>query len=467
MECRSRLLQTPTLTRIVIVGAGPAGIAAAELLSRASVEVTLIDEALHPGGQYHRAPAPGLKLDMRRLLGAGYAAYETFHKDAAALCAKVDYRPGTLAWSVHGGAVHLASRRSTQALGFDALVLATGATDRIMPAPGWTLPGVFTLGGAQALLKDQGCLIGRRVVVCGSSPLLYLAAVQYLRAGGEVAAVIDTTRFADKLRALPDMLAAPSVLSSGLRHMVELKRREVRIVHGATIDAFEGEGRVAAVLCTLPNAAPLRIACDAVAYGHGLRPETQLAELAGCALRYDAVQRNHVPDTDLEGRAGQGIYVAGDGGTIGGGQAAAVSGSLAAAAVLRDLGLSAIDIDLAARRRLLQRLRRFQRGLATAFRWPSERAVLLDDAVILCRCENVTFGEVRAAMDQQGDTAEVNRIKTASRCGMGRCQGRFCGAGLAEVVAASARPSDRERDRLRVQAPIKPLPIALAMDVSP
>ncbi|WP_291296793.1 NAD(P)/FAD-dependent oxidoreductase [Elioraea sp.] len=455
------------MARVVVIGAGPAGIAAAEVLSRASVEVAVIDEAPRAGGQYHRAPAPGLALDMRRLLGTGYAAYETFHNDAASVCSRVDYRPGTLAWGVHGGAVHLASRGAAKALGYDALVLATGATDRIMPVPGWTLPGVFTLGGAQALLKDQGCLIGRRVVVCGSSPLLYLAAVQYLRAGGEIAAVIDTTRFADKLRALPDMLAAPRVLRDGLHHMAALKRRGVRIIHGATIDAFEGEERVGAVVCTPPNRMPLRIACDAVAYGHGLRPETQLAELAGCALRFDAAQRTHVPETDLDGRAGQGVYVAGDGGTIGGGQAAAVSGRLAAAAALSDLGATTNDVDLEAGRRMLQRLRRFQRGLATAFRWPGERAGQLDDAVILCRCENVTMGEVRAAIALEDGAAEVNRIKAATRCGMGRCQGRFCGPGLAEVAAISAQHPGSERDRLRVQAPIKPLPIALAEDVVP
>lgn len=450
------------MARVVVVGAGPAGIAAADTLSRAAVDVTLIDEAEQPGGQYHRAPAAGVRVDMRRLLGAGHAAYVAFHRQAAAVCARVDYRPGTLAWGVHGGAVHLASGGSAQALDYEALVLATGATDRIMPVPGWTLPGVFSLGGAQALLKGQGCLIGRRVVICGSSPLLYVVAAQYLRAGGDVAAVIDTTPFSEKLRAMPGLLAAPIPLTTGLRALAALRMRGVRIVHGATIDAFEGEGRVTAVLCTPPDAAPLRIVCDAVAYGHGLRPETQLAELAGCTLRFDAVHRTHVPDTDPDGRAGHRVYVAGDGGTIGGGEAASVSGRLAAAAVLGDLGITADGVDPSAARRTLARLRRFQTGLAAAFRWPGERAASLDDAVILCRCENITIGEVRTALLRQDGAADVNRIKAATRCGMGRCQGRFCGAGLAEVVAAAAGQADGERDRLRVQAPIKPLPMALA-----
>jgi NADPH-dependent 2,4-dienoyl-CoA reductase/sulfur reductase-like enzyme len=450
------------LARVVIIGAGPAGIAAADALSRSAVSVTLIDDAQRPGGQLYRAPAKGLMLDMRRVLGGSFDGYEMFHNSASALCHKVDYRPGTFAWNIHGGAVHLIAGSACDSLGFDALVLATGATDRVMPIRGWTLPGVFSLGGVQALLKDQGCLIDGRVVFCGSSPLLYLAAAQYLSAGGNVAAVIDTTRFRRKLRALPDMLSAASILAQGLGYMIELKRAGVPIVHGAAIEAFEGDGRVGGIVYGVPGAKLTRIACDGVAYGHGLRPETQLAELAGCTLRYDPVQRLNVPDADIDGRAGNAIYVAGDGGVIGGGQAAAISGALAGAAVLRDFGIAAPDIDIAANRRMLQRLRRFQRGIATAFRWPHESAALLDDAVTLCRCESITVGEVRTALGRPLDAPESNRVKAATRCGMGRCQGRFCGAALAEVIASSLGKADEELGSLRVQSPIKPLPIAAA-----
>lgn len=455
------------MTRVVIVGAGPAGIAAADALSGAPVKVTLIDEAARPGGQLYRSPAPGLMLDMPRLLGSSYGAYAAFHEKATGLCGRLDYRPGTLVWSIHGGAVHLASASGAASLPYDALILATGATDRVMPAPGWTLPGVFTLGGAQALLKDQGAAIGRRVVFCGSSPLLYLAASQYLRMGVAVAAVIDTTPFAAKLRALPNMARAPATLAAGLRSMAALRLRGVPILQGATIERFEGEERLVALQCRAGDGQPLRIACDAAAYGHGLRPEAQLAELAGCELRYDPVQRLHLPVIDIDGRAGERIYIAGDGGHIGGGQAATVSGTLAAAALLHDLGLPASAIDLARSRRRLTRLRGFQNGIATAFRWPREQIAVLGDDTILCRCENTRVGEVRAAMRQPIAAPDANRIKAVSRCGMGRCQGRFCGAALAELVATGFGQEAKELDRLRAQAPIKPLPIALVQEAAP
>ena len=448
----------------VVVGAGPAGIASAALLARSSVRVTLIDESYAPGGQIYRRPAPGLQLDMRQVLGAGFDAYEDFHATAAAVCGQIDYRPQALAWGIHDKAVHLALGSSLAAVGYDALVLATGATDRVMPAPGWTLPGVFTLGAAQVLLKDQGCLIGRRVVFCGSSPLLYVAALQYLRAGGEVAAIIDTTRLFWKVRALPDMIAAPRTLAEGLRYMHELRRRQIPVIHGAALERFDGDGRVSAVVYQAPGGSPERITCDAVAYGHGLRPETQLAELAGCELHYDAVWRLHLPVIDVDGRACNGIYIAGDCGPIGGAEAAAVSGTLAGAAVLRDLGIPFADVNLDGLRGKLRRLRRFQRGMARAFAWPHQRAGALDDTVVLCRCENVSAGEVRAALRQPIGATEANRIKAATRCGMGRCQGRFCGAGLAELTAASLGRSHEELDRLRVQVPIKPLAIGFSQD---
>jgi hypothetical protein len=336
-----------------------------------------------------------------------------------------------------------------------------------MPATGWTLPGIFSLGGAQALLKDQGCLIGRNPVFCGSSPLLYLAACQYLRMNGKVAAVIDTTRFSAKVRAIPNMLAAPGTFVGGLGHMARLRARGVPVLHGATIEGFEGEDRVAAVLVRKADGSRQRIACDAAAVGHGLKPETQLAELAGCALRFDPVHRTYVPVCDLDGRARKGIYIAGDGGMIGGVTAARISGTLAGVAALSDLGMASPSVEVKPNRRALARLRRFQSGLATAFRWPGEEAASLDDSVILCRCENITVGEVRTILELPVVGSEANRIKAASRCGMGRCQGRFCGPVLGELSAAGSDRSDSEPSRLRAQAPVKPLPIRISEGAAP
>ncbi len=159
------------MTRVAIVGAGPAGIAAADVLVAHGVVPVVIDEGLRPGGQIYRQPRPGLRLDIMALLGAEAGNYRRTHATFESLKDRIDYRPQTLAWAIEDRTLHTMKDSAAATVGFDAIILATGAADRTLPIKGWTLPGVFTLGGAQVLLKEHGCLIGRRIVFCGRSPL--------------------------------------------------------------------------------------------------------------------------------------------------------------------------------------------------------------------------------------------------------------------------------------------------------
>jgi len=453
------------MTDVAVVGAGPAGIAATAILVGHGLRPVLIDESPQPGGQVFRRPSEGVGVDLPRLLGADHARHRRFHAEADRVAGAANYRPRSLAWAVHGRALWIASPGApSDKVEFKALVLATGATDRTLPVRGWTLPGVYALGGAQALLKGQGCAIGRRVVFCGSSPLMYLAAVQFLRMGAGVAAVLDTTRLGAKVGAVPAMLGVPGLLAEGLGLMWRLKRAGVRIEHGVQLEEFAANpegGGVAAVRFRDVAGREQEIGCDAVALGYGLRPESQLADLVGCAFQYDAQFRQWFPVTDADLRGAPGVYLAGDGAAIGGAEAAAVSGALAAATALSDLGIVA-KLDQATLRRRLGRLRRFQAGLARAFAWPAGAAAGIAADVPVCRCEAVTAGELRGALDRDFGADEMNRLKAQTRCGMGRCQGRFCEIAAAEIAAA--RPGrDREAvGRLRGQAPVKPLPLGAA-----
>lgn len=448
------------MPRAVIIGAGPAGIAAAYALVGRGVDVTLIEEGRRPGGQAYRMPASGLDLPIETLLGSEAANHRRVHAMFAALDGRIDYRPETLAWNAYEGKVDTVSGGVLDAIAFDALIIATGAIDRVLPIPGWTLPGVYTLGGAQVVLKDQGCLIGRKVVFCGSSPLLYLAALQYARMGADVVAVLDTTAFGEKLRALPDLLSAPGTLLKGLGHLLRLHRLGIPVRHGARPVAFTGVGEVDGVIWRDSRGKEQRLSCDAVAFGFGLRPESQLAELVGSPLHYDHVFRQWFPVHDADGRCGDGIYVAGDCCRIGGAIAAEQSGHLVAHAVLADLGIAGAA-DPAPMRRTVAAMERFQRGLSRAFAWPHRWIAELDDDVVICRCEGVTAGLIRRTIaNPRGGECELNRVKAASRCGMGRCQGRFCGLVSAEFVAASREAAGAELDRLRAQPPVKPIPVA-------
>src|SRR5262245_7337982 len=294
--------------KVAIVGAGPAGIAAAGVLVAHGIAPVVIDEAQRPGGQIFRQPRPGLRLDIAGLLGAEAENYRRTHAAFDALRERIDYRPQTLAWAVDDRTLHTLRGAQAEMVEFDALILATGATDRTLPLAGWTLPGVFTLGGAQVLLKEHGCLIGRRVVFCGASPLLYLAAKQYRQMGAEIAAVLDTTRFAAKIAAIGDLVAAPDTLMRGLGTMAALRRAGVAIHHGVTLSAFEGSGGVESVRFRDHAGRAHVIDCDAVAVGFGLKPETQLAELAGATLGYDETIRQWLPQADADGRCGGNLY---------------------------------------------------------------------------------------------------------------------------------------------------------------
>jgi NADPH-dependent 2,4-dienoyl-CoA reductase/sulfur reductase-like enzyme len=247
--------------RIVIIGAGPAGVRAAATLARAGRGVVLIDENRQIGGQIYRQPPPGAERPAEALYGFEAAKAVAVHRALDGL--DIDYRPETLVWNARERALDLVGPRGPERLEFDRLVLATGATDRSIPFPGWTLPGVFSLGGAQIALKAQGCAIGRQVVFAGTGPLLPLVAYQYAKAGADVVTVLDTSPFSAKLKAAPGLLTLPRTFAKGLYYLWQLKRRGIPVIDGVESFAVEGTTRPEAITWRRGGITG-RIACDAV-----------------------------------------------------------------------------------------------------------------------------------------------------------------------------------------------------------
>lgn len=448
---------------IVIIGAGPAGVRAAETLAERGLPITLVDEGERGGGQIYRRQPAGFRRSYATLYGSEAGKAKALHETFDHLKSRIDYRPNTLAWNIAGNVVHTVSGGVARQLRFDAAILATGATDRLIPVDGWTTPGAYSLGAAQIALKAQGCAIGGTVVFMGTGPLLYLVACQYAKAGAKVAAVLDTTPAAARRHALPWLLASrPGLALRGLGLILKLRAAGIPVETGITPLAIAGDGAgVTGLRYRDSTGEIIEIACDAVGLGYHLRPETQLADLAGCVLSFDEASRLWLPETDADGRASAaGLYLAGDGSRIAGADAAEVSGRLAAYAVLADLGFRVPEGERRALRRAAARLERFRLALARAFPWPYWLGAEIADDVLVCRCEKISAGELRHAATTLG-AAELNRAKAFSRVGMGRCQGRYCGAIAAEIVAAACgRPVDAV-GRLRGQAPVKPLPLAV------
>ncbi|NPC57719.1 FAD/NAD(P)-dependent oxidoreductase [Caenimonas soli] len=449
--------------RVIVVGTGPAGVRCAEALVEAGLRPTVIDEGLRDGGQIYRRQPEGFKRPYAKLYGSEAKKAEDLHRSFEAIRPQVDYRAETLAWNVTANTLHvLHDGNQTATLPFDALVVCSGATDRLMPVEGWNLAGCYSLGASQIALKSQACAIGRRVVFMGTGPLLYLVASQYVQAGATVLAVLDTSPFSQRLRALPALAARPGLLLKGVALNRALRKAGVAIHSGVTPLRITGAAAlgVQGVTVRKRDGSELHIDCDAVALGYHLRAESQLADLARCEFQFDSGSRQWLPKIDSDGRSTTaGVYLAGDGARILGADGAEAAGRLAALAVLSDLGRPASPDPMPALRRTLEKMDRFRRGLIQAFPWPHAQAAALPDSAVVCRCETITAGELRRVVKEMGGS-EVNRAKAFSRVGMGRCQGRFCGHAAAEVVAHAACIPIETVGRLRGQGPVKPLPMA-------
>lgn len=456
--------------RMIVVGAGPAGVRAAETLVQYGVRPIVIDEGRRDGGQIYRRQPEGFTRAYAKLYGTEAAKAESLHRSFDLLQGRVDYRPQSTAWNVQGRELHvLDAEARSQTLPFDALVVASGATDRMMPVEGWHLAGCYSLGAAQIALKSQACSIGRRAVFMGTGPLLYLVASQYVAAGANVVAVLDTSPASLRVRALPDLAARPGVLWNGIKLVRSLRAAGVVVLSSIEplLVAGTAEAGVTGVRVRDASGVEHAFDCDAVALGYHLRAESQLADLAKCEFRFDADSRQWLPRIDEDGRSSvRGIYLAGDGARILGADGAEAAGRLAALAALADLELGDFDGEMAVLRRELKKMDRFRRGLLQAFPWPHHAAAALPDGAVLCRCEVVTVGEVRRTVKEM-DVCEMNRAKALCRVGMGRCQGRYCGHAAAEVVAHAAGLQIEQVGRLRGQAPVKPLAMsAVAAEVT-
>jgi NADPH-dependent 2,4-dienoyl-CoA reductase/sulfur reductase-like enzyme len=445
---------------IAVIGAGPAGLRAAEAAACAGLRPILLDEAERPGGQIYRQPPPGATRAAEQLYGFEAGKAVALHAVLPKLGDAVDYRPRTLVWNVFGNRLDTVGPDGQGALAFDRLIIASGAMDRVLPFPGWTLPGVFTLGGAQIALKAQGVSIGQRVAFVGAGPLLPLIAYQYAKAGADIAAVLDVTPFSTKLANAPGLFNEAATLAKGLWYTLRNTLSGLTMRFGVRAIRAEGMRRVTGLAWRDAAGAEHRVACDAIGASFGLRSETQLADLAGCAFAFDAVTHQWIPRRDAAGRSSvANVYLAGDGAGIGGADVAELQGERAALALLADIGKPVDAGRVAQLDRRLARQARFRAALEAAYPYPGHLLDAIADDEIICRCEGVTAKTLRDTARGR-DAREMNRLKAFTRIGMGRCQGRVCGHAAAEILARALGSDVAAVGRLRGNPPVKPIPVA-------
>jgi NADPH-dependent 2,4-dienoyl-CoA reductase/sulfur reductase-like enzyme len=397
---------------VLIVGAGPAGVAAACAVSESGMPVTLVDDNPSVGGQIWRGEMPA---DWRQRLER--AMPRVFpHARAIGFSA-----PQVLWVEQDGGSTEIP---------FDHLILATGARERLLPFPGWTLPGVMGVGGLQALVKSGLPIAGKRVVMAGTGPLLPAVAASLRKAGGQVLFLAEQAESSGML----------SFGASAVRSATKIKQafeiaRALRGVPYRTsswpLSAARDGGALAVTLSVQGEQRTLT--CDYLACGFGLVPNTELAQLAGCALLDGFVDTNEFQQTSVRT-----VYCAGEPTGIGGVEAALAEGAIA--------GYHAAGQIEPARKLFAERdrCRGFQRSMESAFELREELRALATPETIVCRCEDVTFAQTEGHLSWR-------ETKLHTRCGMGACQGRVCGPAL-EFLSGLPMQS--------VRLPLYPVPVA-------
>lgn len=453
---------------VVIIGAGPAGMAAAIEASKVGVRVAVLDENPRLGGQIYREITRN-RSDKHWYLGADYwkgrLLADVFAESNA------DHVPKATVWSIEHAEnpdrkghhlVGVTVAGIARMIEATVVILANGAQERPMPVPGWTLPGVLTAGAAQIALKSAGAAPSSPIVLAGCGPLLYVSAAQLIDAGARSMTLLDTSQSLYRwaaLRHLPSFLLSP-YLAKGLGLLLKKKRR-IRQVTGIQSLTILGEGRAQSVRFTTAwGTGTLQVAT--VLLHQGIIPAINLASVAGCPLTWNEGQRAFQPITDADGRTPRrGIFVVGDSAGIRGAQSAEISGRIAALASLSDVGLTARPAALAAIKQLQRRRQRYIRGRDFLDALYTPRHTFLsppDPETIVCRCEEVTAGRLREAISL--GPPGPNQLKTFVRCGMGPCQGRLCAPTVTEIMADETEMNPRDVGTYRWRSPVKPVRLA-------
>lgn len=440
---------------LAVLGGGPAGLNAAIAARRAGFRVLVIDERTEAGGQYFKPRSKGFR---------GKNPPDGQHRRGSALCRRAlasgaEFRWGETVWF---------ARRSSD--GFDmrsvgpaacarimarTVILCTGALERPTIVPGWTVPGVMTIGAAQTLIRRYGIRPGGRVLVAGHGPLGMQLGAELVRIGGEVAAVVERAALRPNAALLRAAIAGPALARDGLGYRLALMRSGAPFLAGWEVASVLGSAKVeGARLRCLADGRTREVAADLLCLGEGFAPQAELARLFGVPLTLDPETGLALPQRAADGAtAVPGLWIAGDAGGLGGAALAESQGEHAGKSAAAYLGKSVPPAPSAGTD--VSRAVRFQNALWDFYRAPPR--ALPGDGVEICRCEEVRAGTVRAAVAEGAH--DPGAVKRATRLGMGRCQGRYCTAPLIRILAeAGHRPGPESL--FAPQIPARPVPIA-------
>ncbi len=462
----------PTVYDVAVVGGGPAGLSAAVAAAEHGLLTALFDEQPAPGGQIYRnvENVTASRPRAREILGCDYV--EGARLVQALRASSVIYQPGSSVWDIgRDGTLGILADGNAELIRARRIVLTVGAMERPVPLPDWTLPGVMTAGAAQILLKSSSQIPDVPTVLAGSGPLLLLVARQLLAAGAPVRAVLQTMPWANYLRAAPllpgGLPSAGRDIERGVRWVRDIRRVCTMVRRSVRDLRALGQGGLGAVAFR-SGGKTHRINCGLLLLHEGIVPSHQAAMAAGCDIIWDDRQLAWRTRADRWGATSvDTIAVAGDCVGIGGARSAVLSGRLAGI----DAAFRAGRIDAGERDRKtrteaaeLIRLERGRRFFDTLFRPSPQIVAPPDDDTVICRCEEVTAGEIRRVVGQ--GCPGPNQAKAFTRAGMGPCQGRLCGLTVTALIAEARGIAPPRIGTFRVRPPLKPVTVGELADLA-
>lgn len=444
----------------IVVGSGPAGMAGAIAAAGSGLSVLLVDEQKAPGGQIWRAVERNAKVSLGTTLGKDYLKgeklAEKLHTSNVELCL------GAQVWQIEDGfKLYLSIDGKAQCIKTRTVLMATGAQERPNPFPGWTLPGVMTVGAAQIMIKNAAVIPDEPVWIAGTGPLPLLYMSQLLDLGGKIAGYLDTAPRSNFWKAtplFPRALLSPKGLMKGAGWLAKLRRAGVpfyKAAHG--LEAL-GDQRLEAIRFKKSNGETIEVPAKLLLAHEGVVPSVHLSMAIGCVHDWDKAQLCFVPRLDLWGATTRpGLFIAGDGGGVAGADAAVFLGEIAGLGIAQHLGSltkEAAQKSAASARRSLRPVLAMRPFLDTLYK-PRPEVFSPAAQTLACRCECQTAEQVRDAARR--GAADPNQVKAATRAGMGPCQGRQCGYTVAALVAEAHDLPMGSVGFFNIRPPLKPI----------
>jgi len=457
---------------LVIIGGGPGGVVAAMQAAKAGVKVTLLDENESIGGQIYRQLDKGFRVSDIDTLGSDHKKGLELVEQFSSMKDRIHYLNNAVVWGVFKNrTVAYARDGRSLALKFKTLLLATGAYDRPVPFPGWTLPGVFTAGGAQRLVKINRIFPGQNILLAGSGPLQLVLAHQIIKAGGRIVAILEAGNIRSHwFQGLKGIWGNWDFLKDGLKYLDSIRQADVPLLRGHIILEAQGNGSVEKALIAevdqhwRPKPGTERtLTTDAICLGYGLVSSIELTLLAECEHGYDFSLGGYVPvrNENMETSI-PGIYAVGDGAGVAGSKVAMEEGIIAGVSIAHAFNYISMNDKkrlLTPSLKRLKKINRFRKVLDQISKPRPGLYALAKDDTIICRCEEITLAEIKAAV-AKGATC-IKDVKRMTRMGMGSCEGRMCGPTLMEYLRILRQVPSEEIGLLRPRPSIKPIALGI------